>query len=101
MVQTNAVDDRDDEFNKWYDEVHLRDVLGVDGFIGAQRFEFAESMSGEVKHRYLAIYEIETDDLSATIQKLGAGSSSMVLSDAMASDPVAVAYRAIGERLES
>lgn len=102
VVFTNAVPGRTDEFNAWYDEVHLRDVLGIDGFIAAQRFRLAEpQLVDDRTFEYLAIYEIEADDVGAALDALGSASGSMVISDAMATETKALAFSAIGERLES
>jgi len=29
LVQSNATDGKEEEFNKWYDEIHLGEVLRV------------------------------------------------------------------------
>ncbi|MFC1940283.1 DUF4286 family protein [Chloroflexota bacterium] len=61
VVETNCADaKRETEFNKWYDEIHLPDVLETPGFTRATRYENIESSEGEGK--FLAIYEIETND---------------------------------------
>ena len=38
IVLTNPVDGREDEYNDWYTNVHLDDVLKIPGVVGAQRF---------------------------------------------------------------
>lgn len=96
VVLTNAADGRDEEFNRWYNDVHLGDVLGVDGFVGAQRFAL-DAVGGDPPHRYLALYEIETDDIDAAVQKLGASAGTMVISDAM-TDAVALVASPLTER---
>jgi hypothetical protein len=57
-------------FNAWYTEQHLDDVLAVAGFTRARRYQLsgARPMVGteESPFRYLAIYEIESDDLEQT-----------------------------------
>lgn len=65
VVCTNAVEDRESEFNEWYDSQHLGDVLQVPGIIAAQRFRLADLRTPQAgEYEYLAIYEIETDDLN-------------------------------------
>jgi len=96
VVLTNAADGRDEEFNRWYNDVHLGDVLGVDGFVGAQRFAL-DAVGGDPPHRYLALYEIETDDIDAAVQRLADSAGTMVLSDAMI-DPVALVASPLTER---
>jgi len=56
-------EERDREFNSWYDEVHVRDALAVPGIVSAQRFRLHEvhhPLFGEPgPPRYLAVYELE------------------------------------------
>jgi len=68
VVMTNAVEGQDDELNTWYDNQHIHDVLKVAGFKSAQRLKLAHAVTKPpVKHQYLALYEIETDDLNKTL----------------------------------
>jgi len=62
-VFTAPVEGQEDEYNRWYDEQHLSDVLRVPGVVAAQRYDLAHPGPGgaEPAHRYLAIYEIEGD----------------------------------------
>lgn len=58
---------REDEFNTWYDSTHAPDVLkNVPGFKVCTRYKVAAAQLGPVETpgQYLAIYEIEVDDLS-------------------------------------
>jgi hypothetical protein len=60
-----------DAFDHWYVDRHMPDVLDVPGFISAQRFRLApEPAHPEALPRYLAIYEIETDDRAAVMAEL-------------------------------
>jgi hypothetical protein len=64
VVLSESVEGREDEYNDWYTNRHLADVLRVDGFVAAQRFRLAESDPPQkFSHKYLALYEVETDDL--------------------------------------
>ncbi len=53
---------REAEFNDWYDNVHLPDMLEVPGMIKATRWKSADNKENEIR-KYLALYELETDDL--------------------------------------
>lgn len=53
---------REAEFNDWYDNTHLPDMLGVPGMIKATRWMSAEPLEGQHR-KYLALYELETDDV--------------------------------------
>ena len=103
IVLTEPKPGQEADYNKWYDEVHLKEVLETEGFVAAQRFEIASSQIGEPGEtppkRYLAIYEIEADDVDVALEKLNAGSGTMVISDALDLESAsAIAYSAIGER---
>ncbi len=64
VVLTDSVEGREDEFNDWYTNRHLSDVLRIDGFVAAQRFRLSETdPPQEFSHKYLALYEVETDDV--------------------------------------
>jgi hypothetical protein len=73
-VFTNPTPGQEAEFNRWYDEDHLADVIEVPGFVAATRFRLAADQfpgnPAPPTHRYLALYEIETDDLAATMRAL-------------------------------
>ena len=101
VVLTNAVDGQDDEYNEWYDNQHLKDVLALDGYVAAQRFGLAEpGPSTELSHRYLALYEIETDDLAKVHEGLGAAANTpaMPISPALKSGSVIGYFTPLGER---
>lgn len=72
MVVTSPVEGKDDEYNLWYNEQHLRDVLDCEGFISASRFQITTPVMGEFPGRYIALYEMESDDPMRDFSKLGA-----------------------------
>ena len=53
---------REKEFNDWYSDMHVPDMLEVPGMIRATRWVSAESKEGQHR-KYLALYEMETDDI--------------------------------------
>ena len=86
VVMTNPTQGKEAEYNDWYNNVHIPDVLNVKGMVGAQRFRLADQqMAGQPQHRYLALYEIETDNLQETLDDLKSrsGTADMVLTDAI------------------
>jgi hypothetical protein len=88
IVLTNPVEGKESEYNEWYNRHHIPDVLNVPGFVSGQRFRLADaqmSRDGNRAHNYLAIYEIETDDLAGTLKELRArgGTAEIVPSDAI------------------
>ena len=82
VVQTEPTPGRDREYNQWYDEIHLKDVCAFPGFVGARRFRLVE---GDAKTRYLALYELETDDPQRDLAALtaAAGRERMRMTDAL------------------
>ena len=53
---------RETEFNDWYSNTHIPDMLQVPGMIKATRWENADPLEGQ-RRKYLALYELETDDI--------------------------------------
>lgn len=70
LVLTNCTDPaREQEFNDWYTNVHIPDVLETPGIIRGTRFQLASApREGQPRAQYLALYELGTDDLE-TVQK--------------------------------
>lgn len=66
LIETNCDPAREAEFNDWSDTVHVPDVLRTPGFVRARRYVQKEFRDGRGK--YLAIYDIETDDIDRTMQ---------------------------------
>ncbi|MDB6100827.1 MAG: hypothetical protein JWO52_826 [Gammaproteobacteria bacterium] len=100
VVVTDALPGREEEFNAWYDQVHLADVLRIPGFVAAQRFKLAQA-EGSLPGRYLALYEIETGDPEAAVAELTrrSGTKQMIISEAMDMSKVsAMLFAAIGAR---
>ena len=54
VVITTPLPGKDDEFNTWYTEQHLPDVLRFPGFVSEQRFKLPEDST--LPGRYLALY---------------------------------------------
>ena len=70
MVRSNPVEGKEDEFNRWYSDVHLPEVLQIDGFQTAQRFRLTKQQMQTQSHTYLAIYNINSKDVSGTLENL-------------------------------
>jgi hypothetical protein len=102
VVLSNATDGADEEFNRWYNGVHIPDVLKVKGFAAAQRFRIADAQMGPAAtpYGYLALYEVETDDLAATASALSSGAGEMVISPTLdMGKTVAWMYTPVAERV--
>lgn len=57
MVFAEIPADKEDEFNRWYNEEHIGDILALPGVLNAARYV---AVSGGPK--YLTCYELETPD---------------------------------------
>jgi hypothetical protein len=71
VVLSNPIEGADETFNKWYDSVHVPEVLDVPGVVAAQRYDLAELQIPDdddlpaqlppPTHRYLVIYELDRE----------------------------------------
>jgi hypothetical protein len=86
VVFTNPVEGREDDYNEWYDNQHLGDVIAAAGFDRAERLRLTDIGTPSVtQHRYLALYQVETDDPESVFKGLiaAAGTDAMPMSDAI------------------
>lgn len=102
VVLTNAEAGREEEFERWYNEVHVPDLLRIPGVVGVTRGRLAGTQTSPgpkgvavvgteqagLKYSYLATYTIETDDLPSVLQMVAdrAGTDEMSMSDALSAD---------------
>lgn len=63
------------EFEEWYSFHHQPDVAETPHFISASRYRLAATQSGQDVPEYLALYELDTDDIPAVQAALGANMS--------------------------
>jgi hypothetical protein len=87
VVLSNPVPGRDDEFNDWYTNIHLRDALRFRGSIAAQRFSRSDTEihtppSGGPA-RYLALYEVFDTERFAREHMDNALTPRMMVTDAI------------------
>jgi hypothetical protein len=95
MVETHlSSPEQAAEFHRVYDEVHLKEILGFDGFVQARRYEPWGHEGG-----YVAIYDIEAEDLEAArkglAQKMGTGELTTPPGVSMDPPPVVRYFREI------
>jgi hypothetical protein len=77
--------DRDQEYNTWYDEVHLPQLVALDGFVSARRLRPVDGTGP-----YVALYEIEGDNLQAVLDNMIANAGQLTMSDALLLDPAPI-----------
>jgi hypothetical protein len=90
LVFTNPVEGREDDFNEWYNEVHLKEVTATAPFTGGQRFRVSP-VNGvpQGDHRYLAIYEFDGPP-QAALDNMTAAAPTLNMSDALSPDALVV-----------
>lgn len=71
VVPSSPHEGQDDVYKSWYDNVHVHDVCSVPGVKSGRRFIAHAASPNAVPARYLAIYEIETDDPADVVNELG------------------------------
>lgn len=98
MVKSNPVAGKEDEYNRWYNDVHLPEVLQIDGFQTAQRFKLhTRQVQPNPTHTYLAIYQIDSNDVDGTLANLSKATW-MNLSDAIDTTSLEIGiYQAMGD----
>ena len=103
VVESTCLDPRREaEFHDWYDNVHVKDLFGIESRITrATRYEVQQvlkSTTGE-KSRFLAMYEIEADDLQPVLDRLGSEMPKLIAEGRMSplmESTSRVFYRQIG-----
>ena len=61
LVGADIPADKESDFNKWYQEEHLQELLSVPGILNAARYEATKSGP-----KHLAVYELESVDVIET-----------------------------------
>ncbi|HKY91583.1 MAG TPA: hypothetical protein VJM11_11110 [Nevskiaceae bacterium] len=99
VAHTNPVEGHEDEFNAWYSNAHLDDMRRLPGVVSARRFERASVQVQEspASFRYLALYEVETDDPQTFVKELlaRAGTPALFTSPSLAPGTSAVLWQAM------
>ena len=65
LTSVDIAPEAEDAFNRWYNEKHLPEVMSCPGFRSAARYQ---ATLGEP--RYIAIYELESEDALETPEML-------------------------------
>ena len=74
------------EYNAWYSGIHMEEMLSVAGFTSARRYRSVDGKGTP----FVALYEIEADDLQATLDTALAADFSRT--DTLLRDPPPVMY---------
>jgi hypothetical protein len=103
VVLTNPEPGQEKVYNEWYNNQHIPDVLNLPGVVAAQRFKLSDTQRAEPPYpwSYLAIYEVETDNLDETIAALKSrgGTPAMPMTKALSAERLAWFFQPITERV--
>ena len=104
MAWASPVDEASDsEFNAWYDGTHVPQVrAAIPAITAVHRYRVADvpGVGASSAHRYVAVYEMDTDDVAGAMAALGAASADgridmTATMDVTANPPVLEWYQAI------
>jgi hypothetical protein len=70
VVMSRPTAGREDEYNEWYQNVHLGELVALPGIKSARRFKHSRNLVEGEAYPYMSIYEIETDDIDAVLDSL-------------------------------
>jgi hypothetical protein len=97
VVNSNPVEGREQEYNEWYSKRHLADLLALPGVKSARRFVLNDTQVADAPQlfKYLALYEIESDDLQDFLGQLysRSGTESLPISTALSRTTSAVLWK--------
>lgn len=82
IVYTSPAEGREEEYNAWYDDIHLPEFSALPGVISGRRFKVTSAADG--KPTYAAVYELSAspDDVMAAMNA-GIKDGTVHMSDAI------------------
>ncbi|MCC6707529.1 MAG: hypothetical protein IT492_08205 [Gammaproteobacteria bacterium] len=83
VVLTEPTEGREADYNDYYENLHLDEVLSTTIMTSAQRFKLTDQQGAKCPLPYLALYEVEADDPKEVLANLNATRSERVQSDAL------------------
>ncbi len=83
LVLTEPVEGREDEFNDYYEDLHLDEVLQTTGWRTAQRYRLIDQAGQACPLPYLAVYEAESVEGKSAIKTMNETRSGRQQSDAL------------------
>lgn len=85
VVPSSAKEGRDADYNDWYDNIHLADLLKIPGVVSGRRFDAVATSPNPPPADTVAIYELELDDPMTVFQEIAtrAGNGDMKMTDAL------------------
>jgi hypothetical protein len=80
LVFANPIPGRESEFNDWYTNTHMGDLLQLPGWVGGQRFRIVTTVQPRpsvagYQHGYLMIWDLEETEANAALSRMTAAIS--------------------------
>lgn len=77
LVFANPIPGREAEFNEWYSNTHMGDLLQLPGWVGAQRFRIITNLAPRptvqgYNHGYLIIWDLEETEATTALARMTA-----------------------------
>lgn len=88
-VSSRAMPGREEEYDRWYDEIHAVEMCELPGVLTCNRFRLFDA-EGKEAGECVAQYDVETDDPAALLQSIYAATPNMRLTDAI--DPASARF---------
>ncbi|GAA3392566.1 hypothetical protein [Cryptosporangium minutisporangium] len=82
--------EQEEEYNTWYNQVHLAELLEIPGIVAATRYWAADG-TADLTHRYVALYEVEGDP-AAVFGELSTRSGGMSISPSLDAENAQVVF---------
>ena len=83
LILTEPTEGNEDEYNNYYENLHLKEVLETTELQTAQRFKLAAQAGEDCPLPYLAVYETEADNAEQVIANLNETRAQRQQSDAL------------------
>ena len=83
LILTEPTEGKEDEFNDYYENLHLDEVLATTDLQTAQRFKLVEEAGEGSPLPYLALYETQADDPQQVLENLNETRPQRQQSDAL------------------
>jgi hypothetical protein len=98
IIKSNAVVGREADFEAWYNDTHLGEILQVEGFLSGQQFRHPPAEDGgRAAFSHFALFEVESDDPAASLALLGETFASGAMTPSDALDPDGLVESAVYE----
>jgi hypothetical protein len=69
VVKASITPEREEAFNRWYNEEHCPQLLRFRGAVSARRYK---AIMGEEKYQYMAVYEFESEPTFPAVSRVRA-----------------------------